>query len=295
MPLQTPILSPRIDAVFKRLMGDAHHTSPLTGFLKAVLDLPQEEYAKIHLLDPHMPGEAPDDKLGILDVRLETATGKQIDIEIQLVSLPEMPERILFYLGRMITGQVSRGEGYDQIKRSVCILITDYVQIPDVADYHNRYRLYNPKNGSVFTDLLEIDTLELPKLPQEADGSRLCWWGKFFRATQEEEFEMLAKKDEAIGTAVGRLKELSRDESLRMLAESRQIAQWDEESRMRGAMKEGLVKGWQEGWQEGRQEGVLAVACNLLALNFPLSIIQNATNLSQDEIMALQVENQRRH
>ena len=106
---------------------------------------------------------------------------------------------------------------------------------------------------------------------------------------------MLAKKDEAIGTAVGRLKELSRDESLRMLAESRQIAQWDEESRMRGAMKEGLVKGWQEGWQEGRQEGVLAVACNLLALNFPLSIIQNATNLSQDEIMALQVENQQKH
>ena len=202
MPLQT-LLSPRIDAVFKRLMGDAHHTSPLIGFLKATLGLPKEEYAEIHFLDPHLPGDLPHDKLGILDVRLETSTGKQIDIEIQLVSLPEMPERILFYLGRMITGQVGRGEGYSQIKRSISILITDYIQLPDVTDYHNRYQLYNPRNGSLFTDLLEINLLELPKLPEETDGSPLYLWAQFFRATQEEEFEMLAKKDEAIGTAVG--------------------------------------------------------------------------------------------
>jgi predicted transposase/invertase (TIGR01784 family) len=291
MSLQTAILSPRIDAVFKRLMGDAQHTSPLTGFLKAVLDLPPEEYAEIHVLDPHVPGKAPDDKLGILDVRLETASGKQIDIEIQLVCLPEMPERILFYLGRMITGQVSRGEGYGNIKRSICILITDYVQIPGVSAYHNRYRLYNPNNGSLFTDLLEINTLELPKLPKEADGTPLYLWGRFFRTTQEEEFEMLAKRDEAIGAAVGRLKELSQDESLRMLAESRLVAQWDEKSRIRGAMNEGLEKGRQEGWQEG----VLVVARKLLSLNFPLPSIQEATGLSQDEIMALQVEGQRKH
>jgi predicted transposase/invertase (TIGR01784 family) len=273
--------------VFKRLMGNASGTSPLVGFLRAALDLPEEGYAQVQLLDPHVQGEAPNDKLGILDVRLETATGKQIDVEIQLAALPEMPERLLFYLGRMITGQVGRGEGYGHIKRTICILIADYVQIPEVADYHNRYRLYNPDNGSLFTDLLEIDTLELPKLPKEPDGSSLYLWGRFFRATEEEEFDMLAEKDEAIGAAVGRLKELSRDESLRMLAESRQIAQWDEDSRMRGAMNEGLAK--------GRQEGVLAVARRLLALDLPWPTIQDATGLSKDEILILQTEGKQKH
>jgi predicted transposase/invertase (TIGR01784 family) len=287
VPGQSSLLSPRIDAVFKRLMGDADDTSPLIGFLQAALDLPEEDYARVQLLDPHVKGDAPDDKLGILDVRLETATGKQIDIEIQLAAIPEMPERLMFYLGRMVTGQVGRGEGYGNIKRSICILIADYVQIPEVADYHNRYRLYNPDNGSLFTDLLEVDTLELPKLPKEADGSRLCWWGKFFRATEEEEFDMLAEKDKAIGVAVGRLKELSRDESLRMLAESRQIAQWDEESRMRGAKQEGLV--------EGQQRKAHEVARNLLALNLPLSTVQDATGLSKDEILGLQAEGKQRH
>ena len=288
---ERPLLSPRIDAVFKRLMGDANDTSPLIGFLQAALDLPEEDYARVQLLDPHITGETPDDKLGILDVRLETATGTQIDIEIQIAAFPEMPARLLFYLGRMITGQLTPGKGYGHIKRSISILIADYVQIPDVADYHNRYRLYNPDNGSLFTELLEIDTLELPKLPQEADGSKLCWWGQFFRATEEEEFDMLAKKDKAIGAAVGKLKELSRDESLRMLAESRQIAQWDEESRMRGAMNEGLARGR----QEGQRKKALEIARKLLASNLSLSIIQDATGLSQDEILALQVENQRQH
>ena len=102
---------------------------------------------------------------------------------------------------------------------------------------------------------------------------------------------MLAKKDEAIGTAVGRLKELSRDESLRMLAESRQLAQWDEESRLRGARREGRM----EGWQEGRMEEKFETARKALSENMPLPTIQILTGLSQDEIMALSFEGQRKH
>ena len=102
---------------------------------------------------------------------------------------------------------------------------------------------------------------------------------------------MLAEKDEAIGVAVGKLKELSWDESLRMLAESRQIAQWDEESRMRGAMNTGLAKGR----QEGLREGVLAVVRKALAENLPVTTIQMITGLSRDEILMLQDEGERKH
>jgi predicted transposase/invertase (TIGR01784 family) len=84
-----------------------------------------------------------------------------------------------------------------------------------------------------------------------------------------------------------------------MLAESRLVAQWDEESRMRGAMNEGLEKGLEQGLEQGlakgRQEEKFEIARKLLSLNFPLPSIQEATGLSQDEIMALQVEGQRKH
>jgi predicted transposase/invertase (TIGR01784 family) len=273
-----PILPPKNDAVFKRLMGDARDTRLLVSFLQAALDLPPEDYAGVQILDPHLAGDFSNDKLGILDVRLETATGKQVDIEIQLAALPEMPQRILFYLARMIAGQIGKGQDYGDIKRSICILIADYVQLHEVRDYHNRFMLYNPENGARFSDLLEIDTLELPKLPAQGDGSALCLWGQFFRADKEEEFEMLATQNPAIGEAVGKLKELSQDEALRLLAESRQMAQWDEASRLRGARR------------EGRQEGRYAIARNMLRRNRPLEEIVEDTGLSLAEILTLQGE-----
>jgi predicted transposase/invertase (TIGR01784 family) len=147
--------------------------------------------------------------------------------------------------------------------------------------------LYNPKNGARFSDLLEVDTLELPKLPREGDGTKLYLWAQFFRAKEEEEFDMLAKQDPAIGAAVGKLKELSQDEALQMLAESRQMAQWDEASRLRGARKEGRV--------EGRTETLLDIARKALAEKLPMETIQTLTGLSRAEILALQTESTTRH
>jgi predicted transposase/invertase (TIGR01784 family) len=169
------------------------------------------------------------------------------------------------------------------------------VELPDVVEYHNRFMLYNPGNGALFTDLLEVDTLELPKLPKEGDGTKLYWWGKFFRASKEEEFEMLAKQDVGIRGAVGKLKVLSQDEALRMLAESRQMAQWDEASRLHGALEEGLVKGRKEGRKEGmvtgrkegREEETRIVARNLLGLGQSVEVIAQATGLSREAIRGL--------
>ncbi|MDR1935338.1 MAG: Rpn family recombination-promoting nuclease/putative transposase, partial [Candidatus Accumulibacter sp.] len=120
------ILPPGVDVVFKRLMGDANDTRFLADFLQAVLDLPATDFARLVLRDPHILGHTPDDKTGILDVRVETVGGHQIDVEIQLASLPEMPQRILFYLARMLDDQTASGKSYRDIRRTICILITGY-------------------------------------------------------------------------------------------------------------------------------------------------------------------------
>ncbi|MCL2876301.1 MAG: Rpn family recombination-promoting nuclease/putative transposase [Betaproteobacteria bacterium] len=157
-----PLLSPRNDIVFKLLFGDARHTEPLTGFLKAALDLPPEDLLDlldIVLVDPHLNDIK--SKQGILDIKAKTGTGKMVDIEIQLTEQPQMRERIVFYLSRMVAEQVSCGDSYRKIMRSICILITNYAQIPENNCYHNRYRLHDPRTGSEFTDLVEVNTLEL--------------------------------------------------------------------------------------------------------------------------------------
>ena len=67
---------------------------------------------------------------------------------------------------------------------------------------------------------------------------------------------MLAKSNPQIRKAVAVVKELSEEEQIRMLAESREKAQWDEYLRMKGAKAEGIAKGKAEGIAEGKAEGI---------------------------------------
>jgi predicted transposase/invertase (TIGR01784 family) len=65
----------------------------LASFLRSVLDLSEDDYERLTIIDPHPCPDTADGKLGILDVRLHTRTGKTVNIEIQLSSLPEMRQR----------------------------------------------------------------------------------------------------------------------------------------------------------------------------------------------------------
>jgi predicted transposase/invertase (TIGR01784 family) len=263
-----PFLFPRNDAVFKMIFGDAQDTGPLTDFLKSALTLPPEEYAEVTLVDPHLKRDAPEDKLGILDVKVKTTHGKIIDIEIQVAEHPDMRERIVFYLSRMVAEQIGSGKDYDAIQRSICILICDHVLIRENKDYHNCYRLHDPRTGSEFTDLLEVNTLELPKLPEKADDTQLWDWLKFVGARKEEDLKMLAEKNPQVGKAVAKLMVLSEDEQARMIAESRETMRRDINSRERG------IK--------------LGIARNLLKIGRPVAEVAEATGLSIEEVQKLQ-------
>jgi predicted transposase/invertase (TIGR01784 family) len=278
-----PFLSPRNDVVFKMIFGDAQDTGPLTDFLKSALTLPPEEYAEVTLVDPHLKREDPEDKLGILDVKVRTTSGQIIDIEIQVVEQSGMRERIVFYLSRMVAEQIGQGEGYDAIQRSICILICDHVLIGENKDYHNCYRLYDPKTGSEFTDLLEVNTLELPKLPEKADGTALWDWLKFVDARKEEDLTMLTEKNPQVGRAVGKLMALSEDEQTRMIAESREKLRRDIEANERAARKAGR----EDGREEGREEAQLDIARNALKKNMSLADIMELTGLSREAIQSL--------
>jgi predicted transposase/invertase (TIGR01784 family) len=276
--MKKPFLSPRNDAVFKMLFGDAQDTSLLTEFLKSTLTLPAEDYAEVTIIDPHSRRDLPDDKQSILDVKVKTASGKRIDIEIQIANQPDLRERIVFYLARMVTEQLGQGEEYRKIQRSICILISDHVQIHENEAYHNCYRLYDAQTGSEFTDLLEVDTLELPKLPREADGTELWDRLKFLDARKEEELTMLKERNPQVGKAVSRLMALSEDEAARMIAESREKLRRDISAIEHAARK------------EGREEAQLAFARKLLEHRQPIKEIMEYTGLSEAEILALRAE-----
>jgi predicted transposase/invertase (TIGR01784 family) len=301
--MNKPFLSPRNDIIFKMLFGDERDIDLLTDFLQSALNLPAEDYEEVILVDPHLSRETLGDKLGILDVKVRMRSGKMVDIEIQLCDLPQMHERIVFYLAKMITEQIGEGDDYRQIQRSICVLITDFVLVPENDVYHNRYTLRDANTHSEFSDLLEIDTLELPKLPQDEDGSTLWDWLKFLNARNEEDLTMLGEKNTHLKKAVAKLIALSADEEARMLAESREKMRRDNAARIYAAeqkgreegREEGLEKGREEGWEKGREEGLekgretalLSVARNMLQAGRPAAEIIQVTGLPPKAVQSL--------
>ena len=198
-------------------------------------------------------------------------------VEIQLWDFPQMRERIVFYDAGLITDQIDAGEDYSSIKRVITILITDYLLIHESGRYHNRFTLYDPESAIEFSDLIEIHTLELPKLPETADNY-LWHWLRFLRAESREDLEMVAQASPKLKKTVVKLLELSEDEHARMIYEAEVKALRDDRSRVRGA------------FEKGANEKALEIARNLIAIGMPVEKIADATALSYEEIEKVRTE-----
>jgi predicted transposase/invertase (TIGR01784 family) len=291
----TDILPPKSDEVFKMLFGDAQDTEILVGFLKAVLPLPGDDYDDITIMNPFLPGEALGEKVGILDLRVKTKTGKQIDVEIQVANHAAFKTRILYYLTRLFTSQITEGEEYGVLKPTIGVVITDFVCIADSSDYHNVYRFCDLESRSVFSDDLSLHMLELPKVAEDDEHTELWAWLEFLKAQNEEELSMLVKEHPTLQPAVRKLTRLSADEEARLIHEAREKARrdelmWRNEATAKG-LAEGLAKGRMEGRTEGRMEGRdearLGIARNLLRLGRPVEEIMLATGLAREDILGM--------
>ena len=204
-------------------------------------------------------------------MKLYTSSRKVIHIEIQLKVTPELQKRIILYDAKLITEQIGSGDDYDLIKKIISIIITDENLIPVSPRYHHRFTFYDSEAGVEFSDILEIHTLELRKLPEGADGTELYDWAKFIAAETEEELTMLAERNPQIGKAVVKLRELSADERARDLYERREKARRDMVAEKKWALKQRDFE----------------IAQKLLGINMPIDQIITVTGLTLEEVKSL--------
>lgn len=251
--------------------------------MKSVLSISEDEYEAITIVDPHLKRETVDDKLGIVDVKLTTKTGKIVHIEIQVLELEEMPDRVTYYNSKMLATQLKSGYDYDMLQKTISIVIADFDMIKGSKAYHHTFQLYDMPTGVKFTDLVEVNTLELKKIPSNPDNTKMYDWLQFLKAEKEEEFQMIAEKNPVIQKAYVELKRLSQDEEAQLLFEAREKAIRDENARTRFAVNKGL----KEGKTLGEKQARLEIAQNLLLLNLPLEQISQATGLTIQELQSL--------
>ena len=234
------LMKPKIDFAFKEIM--ANETARI-GFLAAVLELNPESIKETVILNTFLRREHEDDKQGILDVRLRMDNEAEIDIEIQLSELNIWADRSLFYLAKMFTEQIKPGESYRLLKKCVSISILDFVLFKDEANFYSCFHIMEDTRHFRYTDKMEFHVIELPKLPEKEDYTKLELWAKFINAEKKEEFDMLAEKDSYIDSAYRQLQIISQDEQMRMEYEAREKAMRDYNEMMYEADMRGEERG----------------------------------------------------
>ena len=269
------ILPVKRDVIFKIYFADERNIEFLTDFLKAILPIPAEEYDELSIVDPHLIRDFSEDKLGIVDVKLKTKSGKTIHIDIQVSPLPFMKSRIAYYDAKMISEQIGKSEDYRNIKQVISIIITEEEFISDSSNCHHRFTMYDKINDVELTDIVEVHTLELCKVPIEQEDNHLYNWLRFIKAEEESELEVVAQRDPIIKKAVLKLMELSEDERTRLLLEKREMERMDNSVR--------------ENWAKKQQ--AIEIARKMLSMKIPIEQIIEATGLTRKEVENLKDAN----
>ncbi|MDR0503505.1 MAG: Rpn family recombination-promoting nuclease/putative transposase, partial [Treponema sp.] len=293
-------ISPLQDFAFSQIFGNQQNIGNTAAFLKALLDIPKDDYDRLTVVNPILGRLSRKEKAGIVDVLLNTKSGRVIHIELQVEKRHNMKSRIMYYAARNLGDQLSWGDDYKELHQAVSIVICNHNLLEEEDDYINEYMLRNEKNR-LFTDLVKVVILELPKLPETEDGE--VWrWMKFLKCQRKEEYEMLGKKYPELEKPIYCAKKMSLWKSIRYLHMQRNLRkvdermlleQWKIDGRAEGraeGIAEGRAEGRYEGLAEGITEGKREVVKKALSKGISLEVVCEITGLDLETIQRLNSE-----
>ena len=184
-------------------------------------------------------------------------------------------------MAKMLLSQLKKGEDYSCLNRTVTINILNFHYLED-EKFIKRYGLFEKERKQPLTDLLEYIFIELPKFTETNKdyNNKLHRWLTFLANPNGKEIEEFMKTDGEIKEAMDVLYKISGDKEAIMLAEMREKAIMDEQSRLNGARKEGIDKGIEKEKEKSRLKDIDRVL-KLLTKKFGIL----------DDVLKVKIEN----
>ena len=282
------ILSPKVDFVFKKIFGNEKHPKILISFLNSVIK-PTDLIKSVEIKNTDIEKEHIEDKYSRLDIKAITNNGEHINIEIQVKNEYNMIKRSLYYWSKMYESQLTKGQDYDSLSRTICINILDFKYLKN-DNFHNCYRLKEKNTNEELTDVMELHFIEIPKLRKlensEEVSDMLEAWITFIERPTSEIIDRLEMTSSEIKEAKEELIRLSGNDKERERFERRFESLLEQNSLLANAERKGMQKGIQEGIQKEKIE----IARNLIKNGLDDKLILNSTGLSIDEINKLREE-----
>ena len=279
-------MSNHLDLVVKRIFGNENNPRILISFLNAVIK-PKDPIQSVQIMNNDIDKESIEDKFSRLDIKAKTNKNELINIEIQIKDEHNMVKRSLYYWSKMFESQLTEGQKYDTLAKTICINILNF-RCLKTKEAHSIYRLKEVNTNEELTDLQEIHFIELPKLPKNEEIKDVFdAWMEFIENPISNKLEKAEMNIQEIKEAKNELLRLSASDKERMKYEDRRAALLDKVSALENAEEKGIEIGKEIGKKEGEQNKAIEVAKNLIEAGVDIEIIIKSTGLERVEIEKL--------
>ena len=283
-------INPFTDFGFKRIFGQE------INFLNLLLD-GERHITDLTIKNPEMQPEREEERLIVFDLYCESDDGTQFIVEMQAARQNYFLDRSLYYQSRAIIAQGEKGKDWCYDLQPVYgIFFMDFT-ISGCSGLRTDVALMDMKTNKVFNPKLRQIYLELPHFTKEAnecenDFERWLYLIKNMKILKRMPFKaQRAIWDKLLEVAdVASLNEDEQAQYHRALKNYRDYHNVIETAKQDGheaGWKEGLKEGERKGLRKGRKEAILQNARNLKQLGVSISIIAQATGLSEEEIQQL--------
>jgi predicted transposase/invertase (TIGR01784 family) len=184
-------IDPKIDCVFKALLGSESNQALLIHFLNAILgEELNTPITEVDILNPYNEREFISDKLSIVDVKARDASGCLYQVEIQLLTRRDLLVRIFYSWADLYSGQLKSGEEYNLLKPTYSIWLLGEELLRGAPEYAHSF-CWRDRNGWSCFNAGGIWLLELNKFNLDQINNEQQRWLKFFKDGEQLDTELL--------------------------------------------------------------------------------------------------------
>ena len=159
------------DIVFKQVFGQEESKPILRVFLNDVLGLDIQSAEQITLLNPIIDPKYIDDKMCILDIRVQLANRSLIDIKIQVLNRHNMEQRALYYTCQLCTEQLHTGDDYSKTAPVYGLNLLCFDLYED-SRYYRSFILKDEETNETYRQNFKIAFFELRKAVNELSKTK---------------------------------------------------------------------------------------------------------------------------
>ncbi len=186
--------NPKIYLVFKKIFGTEHNKNILKSLINSIL--PQnEQVVELTIKNPYNETDFVGDKLSVVDIKATDENGKWYDIEIQIKEQKHYGKRAIFYHSEIYGNQISEGDTYDKLRKTIIISILDFDYFLKDKRYFRRCCYKDFETGELYPELDYADLyfIELRKFDNDLKNIKttLDRWITFLNKATEYERDTL--------------------------------------------------------------------------------------------------------